>query len=75
MRLLALSNFKLFASPKVLSSKEIIKNPVDFKMYDAIPAEQQSSSTDDSSEMDKFLPMLNDYLQSELQLYFVRCSF
>lgn len=45
--------------PKVLSSKEIARNPVDFKMYDAIPASQQSSST----EMDNFLPMLNDYLK------------
>ena len=34
-------------------------------MYDAIPAAQQSLSTDDS-EVNKFLPMLNDYLKSEL---------
>ena len=54
----------LLASPKVLSSKDIAKRPVDFKMYDAIPAAQQS---DDSSEVNKFLPMLNDYLKSELQ--------
>jgi hypothetical protein len=51
----------------VLSSKDIAKSPVDFKMYDAIPAAQQSLSTDDSSEVNKFLPMLNDYLKSELQ--------
>jgi hypothetical protein len=37
-------------------------------MYDAIPAaQQQSLSTDDSCEVNKFLPMLNDYLKSELQ--------
>ncbi|KAF8798860.1 hypothetical protein BYT27DRAFT_7202578 [Phlegmacium glaucopus] len=48
--------------PKVLSSKESEKNPVDFRMYDAIPATQQSLSADES-EMDKFLPMLNDYLK------------
>ena len=57
----------LLASPKVLSSKDIAKRPVDFKMYDAIPAAQQSLSADDSSEVNKFLPMLNDYLKSELQ--------
>ena len=56
----------LLPSPKVLSSKDIAKSPVDFKMYDAIPAAQQSLSTDDSSEVNKFLPMLNDYLKSEL---------
>ena len=56
----------LLASPKVLSSKDIAKSPVDFKMYDAIPAAQQSLSTDDSSEVNKFLPMLNDYLKSEV---------
>jgi hypothetical protein len=36
-------------------------------MYDAIPAVQQSLSIDDSSEVGKFLPMLIDYLKSELQ--------
>lgn len=70
-RCLVLSNFILLASPKVLSSKEITKKPVDFKMYDAIPTTQQSLPTDQSSEMDKFLPMLNDYLKSELRLYLV----
>jgi hypothetical protein len=45
----------------------IAKSPVDFRMYDAIPAAQQSLSTDDSSEVGKFLPMLNDYLKSEPQ--------
>jgi len=49
--------------PKVLSSKDIARSPVDFKMYDAIPADQQSLSTDESSEVNKFLPMLNDYLK------------
>ena len=58
----------LLASPKVLSSKDIAKSPVDFKMYDAIPAAHESLSTDDSSEINKFLPMLNDYLKSELQI-------
>jgi len=47
--------------PKVLSSKDIAKKPVDYKMYDAIP--QQSLSTDESFEVNKFLPMLNDYLK------------
>jgi len=49
--------------PKVLSSKEIPKTPIDFKMYDAILAARQPLPTDDASEMDKFLPMLNDYLK------------
>ena len=61
-----LSNSMLLTSPKVLSSKDIAKSPVDFKMYDAIPASQQSLSTEDSSEINKFLPMLNDYLKSEV---------
>jgi len=61
----------LLVSPKVLSSKEIEVNPVDFKMYDAIPAARQSLLADESSEMDKFLPMLNDYLKSEWRLHLI----
>lgn len=60
--------------PKVLSAKELEKDktPVDFTMYDAIPADEPSMEVDDSSEMDKFLPMLNDYLKSEFhQTFFV----
>ena len=70
-----LFNSVLLASPKVLSAKDIAKSPVDFKMYDAILADQQSLSADDSSEVNKFLPMLNDYLKSELQkFYLIRYS-
>ena len=53
----------LLASSKVLSSKEVEKNPVDFKMYDAILSGQKPA--DNSSEMDNFMPMLNDYLKSQ----------
>jgi len=59
--------------PKVLSAKDLAssKTANDFKMYDAIPEEtQQAGMAVDtpslsSAEMDKFLPMLNDYLKSE----------
>ena len=33
-------------------------------MYDAIPASRTPIPQEDTSEMDKFLPMLNDYLKS-----------
>ncbi|KAF8158231.1 hypothetical protein B0H34DRAFT_674684 [Crassisporium funariophilum] len=50
--------------PKVLSSKEMeTKKSVDFKMYDAIPTTQPSVPEKEDAEMDKFLPMLNDYLK------------
>ncbi|PPQ67988.1 hypothetical protein CVT25_000468 [Psilocybe cyanescens] len=53
------------APPKVLSSKELEKNKSasDFKMYDAIPTDEQPTVQDEPSEIDKFLPMLNDYLK------------
>ncbi|KAF8195510.1 hypothetical protein BJ912DRAFT_923745 [Pholiota molesta] len=50
--------------PKVYSTKELEarKNARDFKMYDAIRQSETPMAVDESSEMDKFLPMLNDYL-------------
>ncbi|KAF4617307.1 hypothetical protein D9613_006005 [Agrocybe pediades] len=55
------------APPKVLSAKELAqkKTAPDFKMYDAVPedTQQQNMAVDTPSEMDKFLPMLNDYLR------------
>ncbi|TFK40710.1 hypothetical protein BDQ12DRAFT_679898 [Crucibulum laeve] len=53
------------APPKVVSEKELRAkaSTVDFKMYDAIPQEKPSKAPEVSSEMDKFLPMLNDYLK------------
>ncbi|KAF9534527.1 hypothetical protein CPB83DRAFT_844379 [Crepidotus variabilis] len=60
----------LTAPPKVLSSKEVEERRLakeqaakDFKMYDAIPTGQRPIVQEDTSEMDKFLPMLNDYLR------------
>lgn len=52
--------------PKVLSARDVEKShPTrDFKMYDAIPAMEEPLAVDDSEEMDKFLPMLNNYLKS-----------
>ncbi|KAF9220492.1 hypothetical protein BS17DRAFT_315514 [Gyrodon lividus] len=46
--------------PKVLPSKDITQN--DFKMYDAVLEPQDSSLPPMDSEMEKFLPMLQDYL-------------
>lgn len=46
--------------PKVISAKDVPKN--DFKMYDAIPADQEALVQSLDPEMDKFLPMLQDYL-------------
>ncbi|KXN88130.1 RNA polymerase II nuclear localization protein iwr1 [Leucoagaricus sp. SymC.cos] len=52
--------------PKVYASKDLHKRPAasDFRMYDAILSDQKSqqASTSDS-EMEKFLPLLNDYLK------------
>lgn len=49
---------------KNLYTKEPHKSSKEFKLYDAIPAEQapiyQNAMSD---EMDKFLPLLNDYLR------------
>ncbi|KAF8909012.1 hypothetical protein CPB84DRAFT_1813251 [Gymnopilus junonius] len=55
------------APPKVVSVKELErrKQQADFKMYDAVPTNDQSMVVDEApSEMDKFLPMLQDYLKS-----------
>ncbi|KAI6114279.1 hypothetical protein F5141DRAFT_1002502 [Pisolithus sp. B1] len=46
--------------PKVISAKDALQN--DFKMYDAIPADQEAAMRPLDSEMEKFLPMLQDYL-------------
>ncbi|KAF8967109.1 hypothetical protein BDZ97DRAFT_566928 [Flammula alnicola] len=53
------------APPKVYSTKELEerRSQRDFKMYDAVPANEQPMVVDEPSEMDKFLPMLNDYLK------------
>ncbi|PPQ66625.1 hypothetical protein CVT26_009386 [Gymnopilus dilepis] len=54
------------APPKVLSAKalERSRQQSDFKMYDAVPANEQSMAVDQvPSEMDKFLPLLQDYLK------------
>lgn len=54
-------------SPTVYSYKELEarKNGQDFKMYDAVPSSAATPmAVDDSSDMDHFLPMLNDYLSS-----------
>ncbi|KDR82625.1 hypothetical protein GALMADRAFT_238041 [Galerina marginata CBS 339.88] len=54
------------APPKVLSARELEnrRRASDFKMYDAIPTSgEQPMEQDQPSEMDKFLPMLSDYLK------------
>ncbi|KIK03305.1 hypothetical protein K443DRAFT_95367 [Laccaria amethystina LaAM-08-1] len=52
--------------PKVVSAKDLsAKSRLhDFKMYDAIPSTRKASKRlEIDSEMEKFLPMLNDYLK------------
>ncbi|KAF9485884.1 hypothetical protein BDN70DRAFT_870810 [Pholiota conissans] len=50
--------------PTVYPSKELEarKNARDFKMYDAVRQSETAMNVDEPSDMDKFLPMLNDYL-------------
>jgi hypothetical protein len=53
-------------SPKVISHKDLPTKKKDFKMYDAIlygDGDRPAPAFD--SEMDKFMPMLTDYLKSE----------
>jgi hypothetical protein len=57
----------LIISPQFLSSRDFNKEPKpakDFKLYDAIPAEAPVAQAPISDEVDKFLPLLNDYLKS-----------
>ncbi|EDR13317.1 uncharacterized protein LACBIDRAFT_309045 [Laccaria bicolor S238N-H82] len=52
--------------PKVVSAKDLPAKSKrhDFKMYDAIPSAKKASKRSEiDSEMEKFLPMLNDYLK------------
>lgn len=51
----------------MLSHKDVAAKAADFKMYDAIlsGAEKKTPSSGFDSDMDKFLPMLSDYLKSE----------
>jgi len=50
--------------PKVVSAKDV-QSQNDFRMYDAVPAEQKNASPIFDSEMEKFLPMLQNYLCSK----------
>lgn len=47
-------------SPKVISAKDIPRN--DFKMYDAVLEDHGPALPPMDPEMEKFLPMLQDYL-------------
>jgi len=50
--------------PKVISRKDLPSKKTDFKMYDAIlSSDGNTPSPAFDSEMDKFLPMLTDYLK------------
>ena len=58
--------------PKVWSSKELeqASSAPDIKMYDAVPddgSDQKPASPMDS-EIDKFIPLLDEYLKSALLL-------
>jgi hypothetical protein len=54
-------------SPTVISSKDVAKS--NFKMYDAIPSPVKARPSAVDSEIEKFLPMLNDYLSCALNRY------
>lgn len=57
---------QLSNSPKVISHKDLAaRNTTPFKLYDAVLSGESSSSKAQISdpEMDKFIPMLNDYLK------------
>lgn len=47
--------------PKVISAKDASQN--DFRMYDAVPADQEASTQLLDLQMENFLPMLQDYLR------------
>ncbi|TFY72883.1 hypothetical protein EVG20_g151 [Dentipellis fragilis] len=49
------------APPAVLSAKDLEKQKADFQMYDAILASENATPMD--PEIEKFLPMLQDYLK------------
>jgi hypothetical protein len=56
-----------FTSPKVISHKDLPPKQTDFKMYDAILyGDGGTPAPTFDSDMDKFLPMLTDYLKSEV---------
>ncbi|KAG2115471.1 hypothetical protein DEU56DRAFT_761709 [Suillus clintonianus] len=48
--------------PKVISAKDA-RSQSDFRMYDAVPADQNPTSPVFDSDMEKFLPMLQNYLR------------
>lgn len=54
--------------PKVLSTKDLPpkKSQPDFRMFDAVLTTDKPPSTPMDPEMEKFLPMLNDYLKCTL---------
>lgn len=61
------SHISAMIRPKVISAKDLPPKALvpDFKMYDAVLAADKPISPPVDSEMDKFLPMLNDYLKRE----------
>ncbi|KAG1879231.1 hypothetical protein F4604DRAFT_1903006 [Suillus subluteus] len=48
--------------PKVISAKDA-RSQNDFRMYDAVPADKKPTSSVFDSDMEKFLPMLQNYLR------------
>jgi hypothetical protein len=50
------------APPKVVSHKEFLKSKSEFAYYDAVPTIEANLKED--PEMDKFMPMLEEYLKS-----------
>lgn len=59
----SVENTKFATSPpKVISAKDA-QSQSDFRMYDAVPADQKPTSPVFDSDMEKFLPMLQNYLR------------
>ncbi|KAJ7505572.1 hypothetical protein B0H11DRAFT_1708405 [Mycena galericulata] len=51
--------------PKVVAAKDLVPKPKNtgFKLYDAVLSGDKPSTVEADEEMEKFLPMLNDYLK------------
>ncbi|KAJ6584666.1 hypothetical protein B0H19DRAFT_1318809 [Mycena capillaripes] len=51
--------------PKVISAKDVLPKPKDsgFKLYDAVLSADKGLSAKADEEMEKFMPMLNEYLK------------
>jgi hypothetical protein len=68
VRITPLFRLLIYNRPKVHPSKDMPKHlpALDFRMYDAILSERKSTQASiPDPEMEKFLPLLKDYLKSK----------